>query len=86
MENMNNSGESRIIVKALSGIGGFKVTLVKQDGSEFLDSEVDKVFWKACEYSQYGPSSIQRFGSNLVVTLHGLKCVLLGKKAEVLLI
>ena len=70
---MVNNSNSRIMVKDLSGIGGISVTLVKQDKSCFLDSEVDKVFWMACEYSQHGPSSIERFVSNLVVTFEDIQ-------------
>ena len=73
MENMDNNDISRIFVEDLSRIGGIKVTLKKQDKSDFQDSEVDKMFWDACQYSKHGLSGIQRFGSSLVITFKNVR-------------
>lgn len=67
MENTANNSTTRMYVKDLGVISGIYVSLEKQDGSEFFDSDVDNLFRKASEYSQCGSNSIERVGSSLMV-------------------
>ena len=64
MENTGNISTSRILVNKLDILG---YTLIKEDGSEFSDSEVDKIFRKTFEHSEHGAEYVERFGSTLVV-------------------